>query len=226
MRTSRIVKKFVALVTGLFLCFTLLFLAAQARGWTEGSLYAGKLEALSRDTGSRWLAGGVIALLLAGDLVLPVPSSVLMTLSGFFLGWPAGTAMAFAGAMGSALLGFGLCRRFGRRALRSLAGERDEARISRWLETHGAWAIILSRSVPMLTEVVSCVAGLSLMRFRRFALLSAAGTLPICAVYAWAGAKTGDAAGFGWAVLLAFVLPAAGLALARGIRRPQPPGAP
>jgi membrane protein DedA with SNARE-associated domain len=87
--------------------------------------------------------------------------------------------------------------------------------VSAFLERHGAWAILLSRSVPMLTEIVSGLAGLSRMRFPLFLALSAAGTLPICAVYAWAGARADALADWRVAVAVAFLIPAAGFGVIR-----------
>ena len=58
------------------------------------------------------------------------------------------------------------------------------------------------------------------MNPKRFIALSAAGTVPICAVYAWAGARSnGHPTGIGVAVVLAFLLPAAGWALVRRVER-------
>ena len=202
----------------LFLVFTLLFLLAERMGWMTGAAVGGWIEAVRASRGGRWLAAALVIGLLSGDLLLPVPSSVVMTLSGSALGWAAGTAAAFAGAMGSALLGFGLCRRYSRPAFRRLVGPEEEARADGFMRRYGAWAILLSRSVPMLTEVVSCAAGLSGLSWRAFTLLSATGTLPLCGIYAWAGSR-GVQSGFGWALWLAFILPALGFTVLRLFRR-------
>lgn len=194
---------------------SLLFIAAESAGWMEAGRFRALLDRVHASPGGRLAVAGIIGGLLAGDLILPVPSSVLMTLSGAFLGLAAGTAVSFAGSMASALIGFGLCRRFGHSAFSRFTGEVDANRIAQFLRQYGVWGILLSRSVPMLTEIVSCVAGLSDLPFRTFATLAAAGTLPVCAVYAWAGTRTADPAGLGWAVLIAFALPAAGFAAIR-----------
>jgi uncharacterized membrane protein YdjX (TVP38/TMEM64 family) len=211
----RIVKGLLSIAGGMIAVMVLLFIVAESNGWMDDGHLRELLGQVRASPGGRLAVAGILGGLLAGDLVLPAPSSILMTLSGAFLGIAAGTAVSFAGAMVSALAGFGLCRRFGHAAFRRLAGDRDADRIARFLRDHGVWGILLSRSVPMLTELVSCVAGLSDLPFRTFAALAAAGTLPVCAVYAWAGARSADPSGLGWAVLLAFVLPAAGFAVVR-----------
>mgnify|MGYP001164641028 CR=1 FL=1 len=211
-------KRFLALVLAVMLLMALLALVAAAAGWTDEARIRDAIETVRSGPGGRAAAAAVIGGLLAADLVLPTPSSVLMTLSGAVLGMTTGTLVSFGGAMASALLGYGLCRRFGREWFRRMIGEADAARVESLVRRHGPWAIVLSRSVPMLTELVSCAAGLTDLPPLGFAVLSAAGTFPICAVYAWAGAQSADPLGLRWAVLLAFALPAAGLALTRVIR--------
>lgn len=211
-------KWLLRMALAMFLVFTLLFLLAEQMGWMTGAAVGGWMEAVRTSRGGTWLAAATVIGLLAGDLLLPVPSSVVMTLSGSVLGWVAGTAAAFVGAMASALIGFGLCRHYGRPAFRRLVGESEEVRVDGFMRRYGVWAILLSRSVPMLTEVVSCAAGLTDLSRRTFVLLSAAGTLPLCGIYAWAGSR-GAQAGFGWALWLAFILPALGFAALQLLRR-------
>ncbi|MBA4387022.1 MAG: hypothetical protein C0404_03515 [Verrucomicrobia bacterium] len=213
-------KKFIGIAVGLFVVFTISFLIAEHYGFTDEKFVTQHITALRNKSDTPVLVGVVIGGLLAGDLFLPVPSSVVMTLSGFFMGTWKGAAVSFAGAMFSALLGFGLCRLFGRKAFNRLVGSEDTTRVAKFLETYGVWAIILSRSVPMLTEVMSCLAGLGLMSARKFAVLSAAGTLPICLVYAWAGSRPGQLSfGIGWAVAVAFVIPALGFGIVKLVER-------
>ncbi len=211
-------KKVLGLFAGMLAVLAAMFLVAEQTGWMTAEGVQAWLEGVRATRGGRAAAALAVFGLLAGDLVLPVPSSIVMTLSGGLLGVATGTLASFAGAMTSALLGFGLCRRYGRRAFARMAGAADEARVDRFLRTYGAWGILLSRSVPMLTEIISCFAGLGAMSWRRFTALTAAGTLPLCTVYAWAG-RRGDTAGFTWAVWLAFLLPALGFAFLRGFER-------
>ena len=186
------------------------FVIAEGRGWTAGDWYEGHFSELVQRRGTWWAAVGLSAL-LAGDLVLPVPSSVLMTLAGALFGTWAGALISFSGAMIGALSGFYLCRRLGRKVFERMIGPQEAARVERVMEQYGVWAILLSRSVPMMTEAVSCLAGLSRLPGTTFILLAAAGTAPLCLAYAWAGSRTGSGVQ-SWGVFLAFVLPALGFA--------------
>jgi len=137
----------------------------------------------------KW-AAAVSGFLLAADLVLPVPSSVLMTLKGVLIGPIWGSLVSFAGSMAGAALGFGLGRRFGRPFVLRISSEEEISNMDGFIEKYGPYGILLSRPVPMMTETVSCLAGLSDMSFRTFLFASALGTLPICVLYAWAGAAS------------------------------------
>jgi len=212
----------VTIVLSLFAVMTLSFLAAESLGWMDARMVTNWLQAASATRAGRAAVAATVIALLAGDLVLPVPSSVVMTLAGACLGWAGGAATGFVGAMSSALLGFSLCRRYGRRAFIRLVSAEDAARVAGVAARYGAWGILLSRGVPMLTEIVSCVAGLSTISWRAFTLLAAAGTLPLCIAYAWAGSR-GMQDGFGWVLLIALALPALGLACLRLRARPEPP---
>lgn len=209
------------IVISLLGAMTLLFLAAESLGWMDAQTITKWMHSASGSPAGRATVAAIVFILLAGDLLLPVPSSIVMTLAGALLGWGAGTLANFAGAMASALVGFALCRRYGRNAFHRLVGTRDAARIERLAKHYGAWGILLSRGVPMLTEIVSCLAGLSHISWRAFLLLAGAGTLPLCCVYAWAGSR-GLQSGFGWALLIALILPALGLAWLRWRMPPEP----
>src|SRR6476620_3232149 len=51
--------------------------------------------------------------LLAADIFIPVPSSIVMVLSGAAFGVAWGSALAFIGSIGGEWLGFELARRYG-----------------------------------------------------------------------------------------------------------------
>jgi 3-dehydroquinate synthase len=130
----------------------------------------------------------LIVSLLALDVFLPVPSSLVMVLSGAAFGVPAGAALALVGSVAGEWLGFELVRRYGRRMSARLVGDDELDRFSRFFAQHGVAAIIVTRPLPVVMETMSLVAGLSRMRRRAFLAASIAGTAPIVVVYAYAGA--------------------------------------
>jgi uncharacterized membrane protein YdjX (TVP38/TMEM64 family) len=145
---------------------------------------------------SGWLANAgprsaaAIVLLLASDVILPVPSSLVMVLSGaaFGVGW--GSLIALVGSIVGEWLGFELVRTFGRGFAASCVGDDDFQRFSQLLDRHGALAVVLTRPLPIVMETMSLIAGLSRMRRTTFLMASLVGTAPIVLVYAYAGAES------------------------------------
>lgn len=210
-------KRFAIIGFILFVLFTTSFLLAEQYGLTEEAFVREQVDRLHERPGGMVLAGALVVAVLALDLLLPVPSSVVMTVSGLLFGVWLGAALSFAGAMGSAAFGFLGCRWGGQRVFQRLAGNDDISRIDAWFERYGLVAIIVSRPVPMLTEVLSCLAGLTDIPVRTFFVVSALGTFPVCLVYAWFGAVSSPANPWP-AVLVALLLPASGWLVARAIK--------
>lgn len=119
---------------------------------------------------------------LSADIVLPVPSSIVMFLNGLVLGIVKGAALALLAVLVSALLGYYL----GRLASRSLQQAPDEKALS-ILHRYGSLGIIITRGIPILSESVCFTAGYLGMNFRLYALLNFIGYLPICFIYAYFG---------------------------------------
>src|SRR5690242_5868638 len=71
------------------------------------------------DAPSLWLLAAAIFLLLAADIVLPIPSSVVATASGAFLGIGLGTLVSAGGLTAGVLAGLLIARRYGRPACRA-----------------------------------------------------------------------------------------------------------
>lgn len=158
--------------------------------------------------------GAVTAALLIADLFLPVPSSFLMIMSGVFAGFFCGLLINIIGSIGSAVLGFYLCRKFGKSFFERVTGKKDVERIKRFFATNGIWAILLSRSVPLLTEVISCLAGLSQMPFKKFIIFTSVATIPICSVYAYLGSLgQQNISNIGLPIIIALVLPGVGFGI-------------
>ena len=153
-------------------------LEANARAWIENPGTSG--------------AVAVVAL-LALDVFLPVPSSVIMVLSGALFGVVPGAILALAGSISGEWLGFELVRRYGQPMATALIGENEVPTFHRFFERHGVMAIIVTRPLPIVMETMSVVAGLSQMRRRTFLAASLAGTAPIVFVYAYAGAVSREA---------------------------------
>ena len=155
----------------------------------------------------------VMISLLAADLFLPIPSSLIMVLSGAAFGVLWGSVFSLVGSIGGEWLGFELVRRYGRRASSKMVGDDELERLSRVFARHGTAVVVVTRALPVVMETMSVVAGLSKMKRSTFLIASLLGTAPIVVVYAYAGAisrQTGSlvpalimliaVAGLGWIV--------------------------
>ncbi len=151
-----------------------------------------------------WLAA---VLLLSADLVLPVPATGVMSGLGYVYGFWLGGAVAAAGSFLSGSLAFWLCRKWGSRISGRLLGEKDRERGARlFAGGAGGWLVVLSRWMPLLPEVVACMAGLTQMPAGRFLISLACGCVPMGFVFAAIGAAGTERPGL--AILLSAVIPA------------------
>lgn len=126
--------------------------------------------------------------LLAADIAIPVPSSIVMVLSGAVFGVVQGTLLSIVGSMAGAWMGFEVARRLGRPTCVRLVGATTLAELEGVCARHGVIAVVLTRGVPIAMEATSIVAGLSRMGRARFLAAALAGTVPVAAAYAYAGA--------------------------------------
>ena len=144
-----------------------------------------------------WMGhGGLLAAslgvgLLVADVLLPVPSSLVMVAHGALFGVAVGTLLSLTGSVGAALFGFAIGRRGGR-LMERLVTPAERERADRLLKRWGALAIIVTRPVPLLAETVAIMAGTSSLGWGRVALASLAGSLPPALLYAITGASVAN----------------------------------
>lgn len=160
--------------------------------WGDAMEAAFAGEAFAADLADRPALGWLLGLgLLAADLVLPVPAtgvmSALGTVYGFWLGW----LIAAAGSVLAGLIGYGLVRLGGDRFASRLARQEGLEEFRHLFDRWGGVAIIASRALPVLPEVMAVLAGLARMRFRLFLTAMLTGTIPVSGLFAWWGSTTG-----------------------------------
>ncbi|WP_241759463.1 TVP38/TMEM64 family protein [Pyxidicoccus parkwayensis] len=170
-----------------------------------------------------WQVSLVLGGLLAGDIVLPVPSSLVSTAAGGLLGFWGGLATNWLGMMACCALGYGLGARAGTSALRRMAGEAEVARLARAYERLGPWFLLVFRAVPVLAEASVVFAGTSRMSRRSFFTVCALSNLGVSATYAALGATAAELESF--LVLFAGMVLVPGLALAWVRRKSRAPTA-
>jgi uncharacterized membrane protein YdjX (TVP38/TMEM64 family) len=155
--------------------------------------------------------------LLVADLVLPVPGTAVMGALGYVYGVGIGTLASVVGSVIGGGLGYEFCQRWGRTwAVRWVGAEAME-RYHAHFSQAGGWWVALTRGVPLVAEVVVCLAGLGGMPRRAFWRSLLCGCGPMGLLYAGLGAL-----GHAWplaALGLSVALPALGLAAVRWLSR-------
>jgi uncharacterized membrane protein YdjX (TVP38/TMEM64 family) len=140
--------------------------------------------------------GGAIAAslgvgLLIADVLLPVPSSLVMVAHGALFGVVGGTLLSLLGSLGAALFGFAIGRRGGKLLERLVTpGEREWA--DRMLARWGGLAIVVSRPIPVVAETVAIITGTSTIGWGRMTMASLVGSLPPALFYALTGATVAN----------------------------------
>jgi len=168
---------------------------------------AGLSEALLQGSAGRLSVGVAVVLLLASDLFVPVPSSLVATASGLLLGLLPGMAATWVGMQSGALAGYGVGRLAGRRVAARIVGESELQRAARAHARWGGLFLIASRAVPVLAEGSVVIAGVASMPLLRFFVCVGMSNLAIAAVYAGVGAYVRDVNTFLMAFAASVLLP-------------------
>ena len=175
-----------SIILAVVLCLPFLIWGGQFMQWFTG------------DAAIQWIRGwgawGWLAVigLLVSDLFLPIPATPVMSAAGYLYGTLIGGMVSAVGSFAAGMAGYGLCRAFGRGVARRLAGEKEMAEHHTLFQRSGPWLVAASRWLPLLPEVISCLAGLTRMPLRVFAVSLACGSVPMGFVYAAIGAAGQD----------------------------------
>ena len=179
-------KRFWLLSGAVLLMLLIIFLAAEYSGISslfviQRWMYSPSLEVALIGVG-----------LLTADVLLPVPSSLVMLAHGAIFGFWLGTLLSLIGQVGAVLRGFAIGRINSSLAARFIPPEqmaRTRALLSRW----GMVALIVTRPIPLLAETTAIRAGVARLNLAQVLIASLAGGLPTAALYALTGTL---AAGF------------------------------
>ena len=164
-------------------------------------------ENILRAPWSPWTIGVLLVALLAGDLILPVPSSVLGIASGSLLGFWPGTFVTWFGMTAGCCVGYVLGIGPGRKIAGRLVGEKEIARLAAIHTSIGDWVVVVFRAVPVLAETSVIFAGTAKMSLKRFFLMAGLANAGIAIIYAAVGTFALTVESFLPALAAAIVLP-------------------
>lgn len=161
-------------------------------------------NAIARTEGSRLWVALVLFLVLASDIILPIPSSLASISCGLLLGWRMGFSISFAAMSVSSATGYALGR-ISSRAAAKLVGASDMASLSSFQQRFGAWTLLALRPVPVLAEASTIMAGIARQPMAQVALQLTLGNATVSLLYALVGAFLGNSDGAAWWAFLAAI---------------------
>lgn len=131
-----------------------------------------------------WALG--IGLLIA-DLLLPIPATGIMAALGSVYGFLFGGGISVVGSAAAGFIGYLVARYAGKGAIRLLASEDEILRFQAFFERWGGVAIIVSRAMPIMPEVMAILAGTARMGMTKFLTALLLGTVPTCLLFSYMG---------------------------------------
>lgn len=136
-----------------------------------------------------WGPVGIIGSMTLAILISPIPSAPIAVAAGAAYGHLWGTAYVAAGSVAGAVAAFGVARLLGHEILRHWLGDRIA---TGWLGSQSMLmgAVFVSRLLPFISfDIVSYMAGLSVLAFWRFAVATLLGILPASFLLAHFGSE-------------------------------------
>lgn len=123
--------------------------------------------------------------LIWGDVVLPVPQTAVIAALGIVYGTLLGGLLGSVGLITGGLLGYGLMLTSARRYVQRFVGPKSLHKMESVFDRGGAWAIVLTRSLPYsVPEAIVFLAGLAGMPIRKFTAALTIGSVPIAFAFA------------------------------------------
>ncbi len=164
---------------------------------------------------SRVIVAAVVTGLLATDILLPIPSSMVSTFGGGALGTYWGTLASWVGLSAGAVLGFALARWIGPPVARWLSSAGDLQRLKIASDRYGPPVLILARGVPVLAEASVLLLGIHGLSWQRFLPAVLASNLGIALAYSAFGRYAAEHAWLPLALGVSIALPLLLTTLAR-----------
>lgn len=152
-----------------------------------------------------WAWAPAIALIWV-DLVLPIPQTAVIAALGVVYGTLLGGLLGSVGLITGGLLGYVLMLTSARRLVQRFAGPQSLHKMESLFDQGGAWAIVLTRSLPYsVPEAMVFLAGVAGMPIRKFIAAVTIGSVPTAFGFAAIGAAWTDQPVL--ALVVSYILP-------------------
>lgn len=118
--------------------------------------------------------------LLTSDVILPVPSSVILWMNGWVLGLGYGSLLSLFSTTISGCIGYGI-------GYWGLKNKQAPLWSFEKFHKHAFPIVLFSRGIPMLSEAISILSGVYKLKPAFFLLYNLLGYLPVCILFAFLG---------------------------------------
>lgn len=152
-----------------------------------GELFAGQVAYWREAEIAPHRLAAAVVLVLASDILLPVPSSAVCTLAGARLGVIGGTVASWLGLTLGAVAAFAVARWWGRPLAERFSAADDLGRLERACRRNDLWMLIATRPLPVLAEACVLLVGLLGTPWPRFLAAISASHLVLAVTYAVLG---------------------------------------
>lgn len=207
--------KLALLLAGFFL---VTFAIAVALGLFDESAVTEWMRQTHDSPQGKALISAAVIGLLGVDLLLPVPGGPVMILAGNLLGPVLGTIVSTIGGILTGAIGYYLCRWGGQGVFNHFVQPDEADRVRASLTRYGPLVIFIARAMPILPEVIACLAGMSRMKAVPFFTAFSIATLGFAAAHAVAGAYSSIENPWP-GIIIAILVPAIGWAVWQLARR-------
>jgi membrane protein DedA with SNARE-associated domain len=145
---------------------------------------------------------GVFILTAAESACIPIPSEVIMPFSGFlvaqgYFNFILVVLVATLGELCGGTIAYFIGKTGGRRLVEKygkyiLISHHDLNKADSWFQKYGDKTVFFGRLLPIIRTYISFPAGVSKMKYSRFAIFTVLGTLPWVIVLTYLGIKLGN----------------------------------
>jgi uncharacterized membrane protein YdjX (TVP38/TMEM64 family) len=183
----------------------------------------GRIDALAQQTLQSGSSMALITLAVIGfllaDIVLPVPSSFVLSTTGYLLGIPAGTLVCFIGMTCASAAGYCLGRYAGGPLAQRIVGCAQLDRLAALSHRYGDLLVVAFRAMPVLAEATTILCGISRMPLPRFLAVVSLGNILVALIYVCIGAFSASRSSFVLGAVVSLVLPVLILLVVRRVSR-------
>lgn len=170
--------------------------------WSEAAW-----ERWEQNPPSNTVVAAVVTGLLAADIFLPIPSSLVSTLAGAQLGAPVGILVSWVGMTLGTIFGFALAKQYGSRFALWFSRPNDLERANQLSQQYGPALLVIGRGVPVLAEASVLLLGMHGLSWSKFLPPVLLANLGLSVAYAVFGKWTENHGGLPVAIAFSIAMP-------------------